>query len=147
MLLNLVLCCSYYAIRIVLICFELDSIHSIYTINPMFTIVLVLLNTTYIISYPSTILFTSNFALLVDKPVCPGPLGTVTGELVTPTSTALLQTLLTMKYSPKFDDGVNIRPAATKDSPSNFTIRKIGIGAGMKNFVQHPSILRINLRR
>lgn len=69
--------------------------------------------------------------LLVGMPVCPGPPG-MTGELVTPTAAALLRVL-------------------TRDSPTNkivgrppcMTIQRIGIGAGTKDFVKHPNIIRL----
>jgi len=79
--------------------------------------------------------------LLIGMPTCPGPLGVVTGELVTPTGAALLRTL-TLKY-PK---GINtIKSSTTQCRPPNFTIRKIGIGAGTKDFEKHPNILRLLL--
>ena len=65
--------------------------------------------------------------LLVDMPICPGPPGN-TGELVTPTAAALLRVLT--KYS-------------TSGRPPYMTIRKIGIGAGTKDFPKHPNILRL----
>jgi len=68
--------------------------------------------------------------LLVDMPVCPGPLG-VTGELVTPTAAALLR-VLTRNSKSKIPG-----------RPPCMTIRKIGIGAGTKDFEKHPNILRL----
>jgi hypothetical protein len=73
--------------------------------------------------------------LLVDMPTCQGPPG-VTGELVTPTGAALLKALT--KESKQERGGIEGR------SP-NFTIRKIGIGAGTKDFEKHPNVLRLLL--
>lgn len=56
----------------------------------------------------------------------PGPPG-VTGELVTPTAAALLRVL--SRSSP--------------DQLPRFTIRKVGTGAGTKEFRNHPNILRL----
>ena len=78
--------------------------------------------------------------LLVDMPTCPGPPG-VTGELVTPTGAALLKALTTMTQPPNSIGGK--KRLAWR--PPNFTIRKIGIGAGTKDFLNHPNILRIVL--
>lgn len=68
--------------------------------------------------------------LLEGMPTCPGPPG-VTGELITPTAAALLK-VLTKSYSSKIPG-----------RPPSFTIRKIGIGAGTKEFVKHPNIIRL----
>jgi uncharacterized protein (DUF111 family) len=68
--------------------------------------------------------------LLVDMPTCPGPPG-VTGELVTPTAAALLK-VLTKTYNSKL-----------AGRPPSFCIRKVGIGAGTKDFEKHPNILRV----
>ena len=70
--------------------------------------------------------------LMLDMPTCPGPPG-ITGELVTPTAAALLKVLTT---SPLSKGKIPGRPPC-------FTIRKIGIGAGTKNFVKHPNIIRL----
>uniref|UniRef100_A0A7S4ER73 LarC family nickel insertion protein n=1 Tax=Pseudo-nitzschia australis TaxID=44445 RepID=A0A7S4ER73_9STRA len=72
--------------------------------------------------------------LLVGMPTCPGPLGVVTGELVTPTGAALLRTLcLTSECAAPARGG----------RPPSFTIQRIGIGAGTKDFEKHPNILRL----
>jgi uncharacterized protein (DUF111 family) len=64
-----------------------------------------------------------------DMPTCPGPPGW-TGELVTPTGAALLRVLT--------------RSSATQiGRPPAFTVRLIGIGAGTKDFKEHPNILRL----
>jgi uncharacterized protein (DUF111 family) len=60
----------------------------------------------------------------------------MTGELVTPTGAALLKALT--KQSTTTQGGVEARPP-------NFTIRRIGIGAGTKDFEKHPNILRLML--
>ena len=70
--------------------------------------------------------------LMLDMPTCPGPPG-VTGELVTPTAAALLKVLTA---SPLLKGKIPGRPPC-------FTIRKIGIGAGTKNFAKHPNIIRL----
>jgi uncharacterized protein (DUF111 family) len=72
--------------------------------------------------------------LLVGMPTCPGPPG-VTGELVTPTAAALLKVLTTL--APTVGTGKLPGRAPC------FTIRKVGIGAGTKDFVKHPNILRL----
>lgn len=69
--------------------------------------------------------------LMVDMPTCPGP-PEVTGELVTPTAAALLKVLT--------------KTTAQSQIPGRspcFTIRKVGIGAGTKDFSKHPNILRL----
>ena len=71
--------------------------------------------------------------LLVDMPTCPGPPG-ITGELVTPTAAALLKVLTTTTM---------LSPSKIPGRPPCFTIRKVGIGAGTKDFVKHPNILRL----
>ena len=68
--------------------------------------------------------------LLSGMLTCPGPPG-ITGELVTPTAAALLKVLST-----------NGHERIAGRAPC-FTIRKIGIGAGTKDFVKHPNILRV----
>lgn len=68
--------------------------------------------------------------LMVGMPTCPGPPG-ITGELVTPTAAALLR-VLTKK---------NIKAG----QPPCFTLRRVGIGAGTKDFEKHPNILRLML--
>jgi hypothetical protein len=75
--------------------------------------------------------------LLVGLPTCPGPRGVVTGELVTPTGAALLRTLCLV------GNGEGPPPPEPTGRPPCFTIRKIGIGAGTKDFVKHPNILRL----
>lgn len=68
--------------------------------------------------------------LLVDMPTCPGPPG-ITGELVTPTAAALLR-VMTRSSNQK-----------VVGRPPCFTIRKVGIGAGTKDFEKHPNICRL----
>jgi uncharacterized protein (DUF111 family) len=77
--------------------------------------------------------------LMVGMPTCPGPKGT-TGELVTPTAAALLRVLVKnrSKTVPNNNKGVPCRPP-------EMILRKIGIGAGTKDFVKHPNVLRLML--
>lgn len=70
--------------------------------------------------------------LLKTLAVTAGPPG-VTGELVTPTGAALLRALLQECGS------------GNHHRAPRFTLRDVGIGAGTKDFVQHPNILRIFL--
>lgn len=63
-----------------------------------------------------------------------GPPG-VTGELVTPTGAALLRALTKNMKKENHIEG----------RPPNFTIRKLGIGAGTKDYEKHPNILRLLL--
>jgi uncharacterized protein (DUF111 family) len=58
----------------------------------------------------------------------------VTGELVTPTGAALLKALTKQSKT----QGIEARPP-------NFTLRRVGIGAGTKDFEKHPNILRLML--
>lgn len=64
--------------------------------------------------------------LMIGMPIVRGPPG-VTGELVTPTGVALLRVL----------------NESSSTQPPSFTIRKVGVGAGTKNFDKHPNILRV----
>ena len=75
--------------------------------------------------------------LVIDMPTCPGP-GVVTGELVTPTAAALLK-VLTQSAASKASHTKRIIPGR----PPCFTIRRIGIGAGTKDFAKHPNIIRL----
>lgn len=70
--------------------------------------------------------------LMVGMPTCSGPPG-VTGELVTPTAAALLKVL------------VQTFTAKIPGRPPAFTIQKVGVGAGTKDFVKHPNVLRLVL--
>lgn len=76
--------------------------------------------------------------LLVDMPTCPGPPGT-TGELVTPTGAALLRALTLLS-----GDG-STKTSPIMGRPPSFTLRAVGIGAGTKDFVKHPNIVRLML--
>jgi uncharacterized protein (DUF111 family) len=73
--------------------------------------------------------------LLVGIPTCIGPSKCTypTGELVTPTGAALLRTLLSISKQ----KGLLVGP------PPDFTLRTVGVGAGTKDFVKHPNILRV----
>jgi pyridinium-3,5-bisthiocarboxylic acid mononucleotide nickel chelatase len=72
--------------------------------------------------------------LLEGMPVCEGPAG-VTGELVTPTGASLLR-VLTKSFRDK---------CLLPGRPPSFTVRKIGHGAGTKDFERHPNIIRLLL--
>jgi uncharacterized protein (DUF111 family) len=67
--------------------------------------------------------------------VAPGPPG-ITGELVTPTGAALVRALL--------QECTN-RSSAHFHRPPRFTLRQVGVGAGTKDFPQHPNVLRLLL--
>jgi uncharacterized protein (DUF111 family) len=92
-------------------------------------------------------------------------LSRTTGELVTPTGVAVLKTL-TKHCSPYTSTAMDVSKNSTSNhnsqhhpqqqrqqhsqrypygdgTPPAFTIRKIGIGAGTKEFQDHPNILRI----
>jgi hypothetical protein len=71
--------------------------------------------------------------LLRDMPTCPGPPG-VTGELVTPTAAALLR-ILSQTHSARMQVGRAPR----------MTLRRVGIGAGSKDFFEFPNITRLLL--
>lgn len=75
--------------------------------------------------------------LLEGMPTTPGPSGN-TGELVTPTGAALLR-VLTRTCQPKEQQKLIL------GRPPPFTIRAIGHGAGTKDFVKHPNIVRLVL--
>ena len=68
--------------------------------------------------------------LMVGMATCPGPKG-ITGELVTPTAAALLKVLTAAEVS------------TIPGRPPSFTIQRVGIGAGTKDFNKHPNILRV----
>jgi pyridinium-3,5-bisthiocarboxylic acid mononucleotide nickel chelatase len=68
--------------------------------------------------------------LMAGMPITSGPPGR-TGELVTPTAASLLRVL------------VHQRPHDGR--APNMTLRKVGIGAGTKDFVNHPNIIRLLL--
>ena len=69
-------------------------------------------------------------------PATSGPPG-ITGELVTPTAAALLR-VLRIQCPGGETPG---RP------PQRFTVQRVGIGAGSKDFHNHPNILRILIGR
>lgn len=80
--------------------------------------------------------------LMIGMPTAPGPPGW-TGELVTPTGAALLRTLT-------MDNKNNNCTTAGKSKvhggrPPGFTLRKTGVGAGTKDFKQHPNVIRLLL--
>jgi len=80
--------------------------------------------------------------LMVGMPTCPGPLGVVTGELVTPTGAALLRALCLEGAGP---ETTTSRRQTLTGRPPSFTIRKVGIGAGTRDFEKHPNVLRLLL--
>ena len=69
---------------------------------------------------------------MVGMRTAPGPPG-VTGELVTPTAAAVLRVL------------THNETGVAMDRPPRFTLRRIGIGAGTKDFQGHPNIMRLFL--
>jgi uncharacterized protein (DUF111 family) len=73
----------------------------------------------------------ATLSLMAGMPVTPGPPGP-TGELVTPTAAALLRVLTA--------NGGKMHMAG---QPPLFTLRRVGVGAGTKDFHKHPNILRL----
>jgi pyridinium-3,5-bisthiocarboxylic acid mononucleotide nickel chelatase len=67
--------------------------------------------------------------LMIGMPTTSGPPGR-TGELVTPTAASLFRVLVQQPNSGR---------------PPCMTLRKVGIGAGTKDFVKHPNIIRLLL--
>ena len=87
--------------------------------------------------------------LLIGMPTCKGPgekSGTITGELVTPTAAALLRVLTGVADAEKCKETNDPRYIETRVGRApNFTPRAIGIGAGTKDFVKHPNVIRLIL--
>lgn len=94
--------------------------------------------------------------LLVGMKTCPGPgdvSGVVTGELVTPTAAALLRVLTGVADYERYvrisgDDNINTNDNVVKrriGRPPSFTPRAVGIGAGTKDFIKHPNVIRLIL--
>ena len=84
--------------------------------------------------------------LLVGLPMCPGPgakSGTVTGELVTPTGAALLRVLTGKEGIDTTGSRNNITGDSSHTTFPNFTPIAIGCGAGSKDFVKWPNVMRI----
>jgi len=84
--------------------------------------------------------------LMIGMPTTKGPPGW-TGELVTPTGAALLR-VLTNSYTTTSTTQQHIPDPTTPSEstagkPPPFTLLKVGIGAGTKNFKQHPNIVRL----
>lgn len=82
--------------------------------------------------------------LLIGMPTCKGPgakSGTITGELVTPTAAALLRVLTGVADAEMYKSNIETRVGRAP----NFTPRAIGIGAGTKDFVKHPNVIRLIL--
>ena len=97
----------------------------------------------------------ATLCLMIDMPTTPGPPG-LSGELVTPTGAALLRALV-MTPPPSSSNSSSKSPnpavagATTTTAlrrtarPPRFTLRQVGIGAGTKDFENHPNILRLML--
>ena len=92
--------------------------------------------------------------LLIGMKTCQGPgenNGTITGELVTPTAAALLRVLSGVadfenekkkkQDSGKAGSSISVRVGR----PPVFTPRAVGIGAGTKDFIKHPNVIRLIL--
>lgn len=77
---------------------------------------------------------------------CPGPPG-YTGELVTPTGMALLRALLTTTTNDNNKtnqhDACNKMKGIPIGRPPPFTICYVGVGAGTKDFREHPNVIRL----
>ena len=82
--------------------------------------------------------------LMVGMKTCPGPgvkSGVVTGELVTPTAAALLRVLTGVADKKKgMGDGDGV---VRMGRAPGMTPRMVGIGAGTKDFVKHPNVMRL----
>jgi len=85
--------------------------------------------------------------LLVGMPMCVGPgakSGTVTGELVTPTGAALLRVLTGVEsIDGKGDGSVSSPSAGGSHMFPNLTPIAVGCGAGSKDFVKWPNVMRV----
>jgi uncharacterized protein (DUF111 family) len=99
--------------------------------------------------------------LMIGMKTCQGPgnlSGIVTGELVTPTAAALLRVLTGVadeQYAKCNTDGELASASASTSTstststqirmgrPPRMTPRAIGIGAGTKDFVKHPNVVRL----
>lgn len=85
--------------------------------------------------------------LLIGMKTCKGPgdkNGTVTGELVTPTAAALLR-VLTGVADAEREQRVGKKGTVRMGRPPNFTPRAVGLGAGTKDFIKHPNVIRLIL--
>ncbi len=105
--------------------------------------------------------------LLIGMKTCKGPgekTGTITGELVTPTAAALLRVLTgaadvenRRRRRKRHNNGDDVDLDVDDDNDDvdesgirvgrapNFTPRAIGLGAGTKDFVKHPNVIRLIL--
>lgn len=87
--------------------------------------------------------------LLIGMKTCPGPgenNGTITGELVTPTAAALLRVLTGVAdYENSKTNSGNATGTVRIGRPPIFTPRAVGIGAGTKDFIKHPNVIRLIL--
>ncbi len=95
--------------------------------------------------------------LLIGMKTCPGPgdtSGVVTGELVTPTAAALLRVLTGVADYERYvrisggDNNINTNDKVVKrriGRPPSFTPKAVGIGAGTKDFIKHPNVVRLIL--
>jgi len=80
--------------------------------------------------------------LMIGMPVTRGPPGW-TGELVTPTAAALLRVLTDTSRSLKTPRDGSSTGNNMRGCPPPFTLRYVGVGAGTKDFDDHPNILRL----
>lgn len=90
--------------------------------------------------------------LLIGMKTCKGPgdmNGTVTGELVTPTAAALLRVLTGVadheNAKRKKDEGkiTSSHQAVRVGRAPSFTPTAVGLGAGTKDFIKHPNVIRL----
>lgn len=83
--------------------------------------------------------------LMIGMKTCRGPgetIGVVTGELVTPTAAALLRVLTGVADAQRSDDENDMKKVRVGRAPA-FTPTSVGIGAGTKDFVKFPNVLRL----
>ena len=85
--------------------------------------------------------------LLIGMKTCQGPgemNGTVTGELVTPTAAALLRVLTGVAdFEHAKKEGIQFNGVVRMGRPPAMTPRAVGLGAGTKDFIKHPNVIRL----